>query len=159
MNSLSQVLYKCKNQNFLITTAMVENFETHLSNNKNSPFLSSIGIMILSIFLFLSTIILSITMYIISVLMLLESLTMKIILLFSNTGIPGFNIQYIINWSVNNLKNMPKNIKLRKKQHIVEDDETVDPYYSEMPWGLDEVAKYSHGITSDEQLENIRKKI
>jgi len=28
-----------------------------------------------------------------------------------------------------------------------------------MPGGLDEVAKYNRGITSDEQLENIRKKI
>jgi hypothetical protein len=31
--------------------------------------------------------------------------------------------------------------------------------YSEMPGGLDEVTKYNRGITSDEQLENIRKKI
>jgi hypothetical protein len=28
-----------------------------------------------------------------------------------------------------------------------------------MPGGLDEVTKYNRGITSDEQLENIRKKI
>jgi hypothetical protein len=153
MQSLKQILYKCKTQNHSIISIIVDNFKTHLSTTKSSPFLSSIGIMTLSILILLSVVTISILMYIIGVLMILELLITRTISLFSNSGIPGWNIQYLITRSVNKIKN----VSLRKKPDTNVEDEEMNSYYSEMPWGIEEVAKYNRGITSEEQLENIRK--
>jgi len=75
---------------------------------------------------------------------------------------PGWNAQYILCRWGDAVKNIPltyrkwRNSAWRKDEDLHQDSTYL---YSEMPGGLDEVAKYNRGITSDEQLENIRKKI
>ncbi len=157
MSPLIQILHKCKNQNYLITTTIIDEFSLHY---KDTQFLSIIGAMSLSIMILLSVPIVVLSMFIISILMILELFITKILLLFGNTGIPGWNLQHVLRSCISAIKNIPSRMRqLRKKTIIEDEDESLNPEYSEMPWGLDEVSKYNRGITSEEQLENIRKKL
>ena len=145
----------------IISTIMIT-FKSLLVAHQNYPFRASLGMMLLSLTLLMSIIFWMLVTFTLSLLFLIETMLMKLLGLFSNTGMPGWNAQYILCRWGDAVKNIPltyrkwRNSAWRKDGDLHQDSTYL---YSEMPGGLEEVAKYNSGIVSEEQLENIRKKL
>jgi hypothetical protein len=99
--------------------------------------------------------------FISSLLLLIEMTLTKLLELFSNTGMPGWNVQYILCQWADAVKNIPLMLKKWRNSVWKEDGDSLPDStlaYSEMPGELDKNLKtIPRGIQSEEQLEKIRK--
>lgn len=144
-----------------ISTTM-ENFKSLLVSYQSYPLKSSLAIMLLSVILFISITFWMLVTFVSSVLLLIETIFVKSLGVFGHTGVPGWNIQYTLRQCMDAVNDIPATYKKWRQTELAEDNDLhpdFTSHYSEMPGGLDEVSKYNRGIVTEEQFENIRKKV
>src|SRR5210317_94923 len=123
-----------------ISTTMTE-FSSLLAARQSYPFRASLGMMLLSLMLLVSIPVLMAAICTLSLLLLIRVTLMKLLELFSSTGMPGWNVQFILCRWADAVKNIPSMFKKSQTSVCNEDGDSAQDStyrYSGMPGGLSE---------------------
>lgn len=162
MSFSKPTLNKIFTANSSVISTIMTNFKSLLDSHQSYPLKSSLVMMLLSLILFISITFWMLVTFVSSFLLLIEAIFMKSLGMFSHTGIPGWNIHYTLSRWLKVMNDIPATYKKWRKSELTEDSDLhpdFTSHYSEMPGGLDEVSKYNRGIVTEEQFENVRKKV
>jgi hypothetical protein len=116
--------------------------------------------MLLSLALLMSTSVLLIVTFTLNLLLLLKVILMKLLGLFSNTGMPGWNVQYTLCRWADAVKNTPSMLKKSQKPAWSEDGDLLQDStsaYSEMPGELKENEQLRKAMQAPIDQDKIRK--
>ena len=162
MLQLKQTLHNTYTTTSTIISTIVTELQSRSVVPPNSVLAEKLGKMLLSLMLLVSTSVLLTATFTLNLLLLLKAILMKLLGLFSNTGMPGYNAQYTLCRWVDAVKNIPSMLKKSQKPAWSEDGDLHQDYTyhsSEMPGGLEENEQLRKAMQAPINYEKIRKEL
>lgn len=161
MLQLKQTLHNTYTMTSTIISTIATELQSLSAVPPNSVLAERLGKMLLSLALLISISVLLTVTFTLNLLLLLKVILMKLLELFSNTGIPGWNVQSILCRWADAVKNIPSMLKRSQKPVCNEDGDSLQDstsHYSEMPGELKKnIDSIPKGIKSEAEFEKIRR--
>jgi len=148
----------------LNTSALKDASQLHFHAVQSSPLVENLGKMLLSLKLLANTLMYLIVTFILSLWLPIKTMLTKLLELFSYTGIPGWNVQYILCRWADAVKNIPSMFKKSRTSVCDEDGDSAPDStyrYSGMPGGLskEDYELLQGKKITEEQYDKIRKQL
>jgi len=162
MSQLKQILHNLYMKSSSIISIITKEFDSLLAVRQSSPFQASLSILLLSLTLLISIPVLLVAISTLSLLWLMKMMLMKLLGLFSDTGMPGYNVRSILCQWADAVKNIPLMWKKSQTSAWNEDGDSPQDYTfhsSEMPGELKENEQLRRAMEAPIDYEKLRRQL